>query len=1008
MFPHRLHVRRLQDERGVALVTALLMIMLMSALLIGFTTAVTSDQRYRLVDRDRVRAFYAAHSGLEKLSTDLAQLFFVNVAPTDAQIDALGDEPPVIPDVEFNTDEDDENLRYGVARLADQPDPGPISTGPYQGLIALKQRYELNSTVRTTSGGEAHLKRGIETVAIPVFQFGMFSSMDLSFHAGPNFNFGGRVHSNGHLFLAQGDGGTLTLSDRVTAVGEVIRKRLANNTEIPESNHEGTVRVATAPGAYRNLATTEGSLQDSIGSAQNNPTWTNVSLSSYNGYIRNGRTGARTLNLPLVTFGGENTDLVRRPAVGEDAIPGGNPSLLAERYYSKVSLRILLSDTQADITSLPQLTATAPIQLAGNWLAAPPAGYGPVDATHPPVGRAVGWQTFTVTGDSDADGNSTVETSNNTTIVVNAVPGLFTQPNVTFTSPGGVTTVRNCANGKTLTSFIGCGARPAGHVNNAANWTASATIDGVVVSTRLLTWDAAANGGTATVDNTMQFVPQNSFWIDDSNTMITCTGYRPNGGVGPRFTGCNVPLPIAANTAMTTASRPNAGTSLVGGWIKIEKQDTDGNWTDVTLEILNHGFSGPNLGGRICDDPTPNAIIRLQRLRDNNEIAGMVAGLPANTDCSYESSRKPTDHVPNVLYDTREALYRDTAPAATQLRFAGIMHYVQIDADNLLNWFEANGAYAGGTGEGAFTDNGYAVYISDRRNNRNADAEETGELGAEDIINPGVDTGVGNTALDTGEDVNASAGIDRYGENPTWGGAYDAVFPCGTCGTYTANAVVTNTISPDEARVNPAIFFRRAIKLKEGGRAALNLTGARGLTISTENPVYVHGDWNFDADSYANPNLAHLATSIIADSVTVLSGDWNDLSSFSSPYATGGRVRSTSYYRFAVIAGKNMAFDPTFNGAVTDFGTDGGAHNFLRMLESGGSVVHYRGSIATFYYSRQAVGVYKCCTTVYAAPGSREFKFDTDFLNPSKLPPLTPMFRDLNALNFRQELRPGR
>jgi hypothetical protein len=76
------------------------------------------------------------------------------------------------------------------------------------------------------------------------------------------------------------------------------------------------------------------------------------------------------------------------------------------------------------------------------------------------------------------------------------------------------------------------------------------------------------------------------------------------------------------------------------------------------------------------------------------------------------------------------------------------------------------------------------------------------------------------------------------------------------------------------------------------------------------------------------------------------------------------------------------------------------------MLESGGTV-NYRGSIATFYYSRQATGVYKCCDNVYGAP-TRNFAFDTDFLDPDNLPPLTPMFRDINALGFIQETRPGR
>ncbi len=93
-----------------------------------------------------------------------------------------------------------------------------------------------------------------------------------------------------------------------------------------------------------------------------------------------------------------------------------------------------------------------------------------------------------------------------------------------------------------------------------------------------------------------------------------------------------------------------------------------------------------------------------------------------------------------------------------------------------------------------------------------------------------------------------------------------------------------------------------------------------------------------------------------------------------------------------------------------DFGTDGGAHNFLRMLEAnpgGGSTLHYRGAIATFFYSRQATGFYKSTGAIYGVL-TRNFQFDIDFLDPAKLPPLTPVFRDLNTVGFSQELRPGR
>src|SRR3954449_11889267 len=77
------------SERGIAMITTLLVLMLMSALLVGFTTVVVSDQRYRFIDRDRGQAFYAANGAVEKLTTDLGNLFLQNVAPTAAQVTAL-------------------------------------------------------------------------------------------------------------------------------------------------------------------------------------------------------------------------------------------------------------------------------------------------------------------------------------------------------------------------------------------------------------------------------------------------------------------------------------------------------------------------------------------------------------------------------------------------------------------------------------------------------------------------------------------------------------------------------------------------------------------------------------------------------------------------------------------------------------------------------------------------------------------------------------------------------
>jgi hypothetical protein len=192
--------------------------------------------------------------------------------------------------------------------------------------------------------------------------------------------------------------------------------------------------------------------------------------------------------------------------------------------------------------------------------------------------------------------------------------------------------------------------------------------------------------------------------------------------------------------------------------------------------------------------------------------------------------------------------------------------------------------------------------------------------------------------------------------------------------------------------------------------------------VTAENPVYVQGNYNACTNVTWNganpacvgagfgnqPAVDHVSAAIIADAVTFLSNRWNDIRSFNQPYNVDNRPGATTWYRTAIIAGKGLNFDRPANNAGdhTDFGTDGGAHNFIRYIEDwGGQTLNYRGSLISFYTSRQAVGLYKCCDNVYSPP-SRGYNFDTDFLTPALLPPRTPMFRDLNTLTFRQILRP--
>jgi hypothetical protein len=845
--------RSTRDERGAALLTALLVMLLMAAVTAGFTALVITDTRVRSLDSTRTQAFYAVHAGLEKLTADLGDLFTTNYSPTTAQLTALTTVPPAIGvtwqnpngtngyQVTFPTDAGGQPLASVMT----------VQQGPFAGLVGLATPYTATVTGRVADSSEASLTRTLQTIAIPVFQFGLFSENDLNFHAGGNFSFGGRVHSNANVFLSA-TGGTLTLAERVTAVGQIVRQRFANGASTTAAGYTGDVRMAKAPGcpaapaaitaACRNLAMTEGSVVDGPASAAN-PNWNTISTATYNSYIRTTLTGVRRLDLPLVSGGAQPIDIIRRPPPG-----AAEPSTLAgQRYFNMATLRILLSDSAAEITALPGVVG-APVSL-----------------------------------------------------------------------------------------------------------------------------EVAALGGAA-------------------------------GG-----------YPLAASTgSANNGYRSAVNTPLLGGFILINRQDAAGVWTNVTNEILALGVSGRNISDGNFANPQPgacatqhaNAIIRVQRVKDNAAASPAHCNLPA----------AGTGYWPNTLYDPREGLRRDNAATAgVNSYLGGVMHYIEFDVDNFRRWIAGT---IGASGPGSMNVTGYVVYFSDRRNNKDGTNVETAEYGWEDVINPTTAAGVPDGNLNTGEDVNASTNLQTYGNVPRIPYVPVAASGAGTWGAtdITAASTVHGTlVNKGVARSNRAVFFRRALKLVNGGLGALPSNGQQGLTIASENPVYVEG--NFNACGAPTANCAgggfgpvgdpHRSAAVIADTVTLLSRNWNDLRSFNAPHDPNGRQAATTWWRMAVISGKGLNFPHPGNGEFANFGSDGGAHNFLRFIEAwpGGTQVNYMGSLVSLFFSRQATGTWKCCVNVYTPPPRSAF-FDAEFLTPSQLPPRTPMFRDINVTGFAQLIRP--
>ena len=241
----------LRSEAGIALLTTILLMLLMSSLLIGFVLLITQGQKMSGMNNDYSRAFYASEAGMEKITADLGTLFNKNYAPTAAQLAAISAQPPVISGIQYTKFNGTSGYEMSYPG---QPGP-PVATvatiksgtSPFQDMTALATPYTLTVTARTQEGTEVKLQRTTQTVGIPMFQFGVFCDGDCSFFPGPDFNFGGRTHTNGNLFLASG--ATLWLSDKVTAVKDIIRTNLENGFPTTTGSYNGIVDVTTSPGS---------------------------------------------------------------------------------------------------------------------------------------------------------------------------------------------------------------------------------------------------------------------------------------------------------------------------------------------------------------------------------------------------------------------------------------------------------------------------------------------------------------------------------------------------------------------------------------------------------------------------------------------------------------------------------------------------------------------------------------------------------------------------------------
>lgn len=186
------------------------------------------------------------------------------------------------------------------------------------------------------------------------------------------------------------------------------------------------------------------------------------------------------------------------------------------------------------------------------------------------------------------------------------------------------------------------------------------------------------------------------------------------------------------------------------------------------------------------------------------------------------------------------------------------------------------------------------------------------------------------------------------------------------------------------------------------------------LTVVSNHAVYVWGDFN---------SIDKKPASLAGDAVTILSNAWVDDrhvcyepggGSFGCSGWGAGRASdyrspaASTVVNGAILAGHvPTPCDWAESDCIADGSQNyyenwfsGGLENFPRMLEHwGGQTLTYLGSLASLYSSRVAVGTWN--EDIYRPP-SRNWAFDTDFRDPAKLPPGTPVVGNVIRTAMRE------
>ncbi|HEX3624603.1 MAG TPA: hypothetical protein VH280_04165 [Verrucomicrobiae bacterium] len=217
--------------------------------------------------------------------------------------------------------------------------------------------------------------------------------------------------------------------------------------------------------------------------------------------------------------------------------------------------------------------------------------------------------------------------------------------------------------------------------------------------------------------------------------------------------------------------------------------------------------------------------------------------------------------------------------------------------------------------------------------------------------------------------------FNKWLANPAGGSNYNAM--CNADKNHDIGGVYIYNSIPLSGTVLPAV------RIINGSQ----LFGSYGLSIATPQPLYVQGDFNVtDGSGHSDAGTKSTAhsypASFLADAITILSSSWKDSTTTKDPNSS-----SQTTIHAACLEGI-VESDQNIKNPSDDSNYSGGVENFLRLLESWGTL-YYNGSIVVMFPSEYATNRWRQTGNYYDAP-TRNWSFDTNFTVRAKLPPFTP------------------